>query len=326
MYCKICGKPSGFFPLCKSCNELKEQGLIIKCEECGTWHYANQECPSCNNENEIKNRQTNTKTEKAQFCLICNEKVQKNSLCSFHYKEMLDIKTTLFNMDIDELDLYYYNLDNYLYRYRHAENYSHQALKLIAIAYVFREKFNDNSYINKVYKRIEYLNQTKKEEQEKQNKQEEINKNIEELKNKQNKEQKNAEREIEKYKTTYDNHKVRSPEEQRIDDLLYEMRIAHCYEYEIPYDINTDKKYCDWFIPVTSISNGIYIEYWGIDDNEEYTNNRKIKEKLYKENNIAYIAIEKDETKNMSRLMTNLKRQLNQKAKDYFNVIDFIKI
>ncbi len=321
MNCKICGKPSGFFPLCKSCNEKKEQGLIIKCEECGTWHYANQECPSCNSENEIKNRQTNTKTEKAQFCLICNEKVQKNSLCSSHYKEMLDIKTTLFNMDIDELDLYYYNLDNYLYRYRHAENYSHQALKLIAIAYVFREKFNDNSYINKAYKRIEYLNQTKKEEKEKQNEQEEKNQNIEESKDK----QKRAEREIEKTIYTEDNHKVRSIGEQIIDDLLFGMGKAHCYEYEIPYDIDIDKKYCDWFIPVLSTDKGIYIEYWGIDDKPNYIKNRKTKEELYTQHNIAYIGIEKEEINHKNRLKTNLIKELNEKAKKYFGVDNFIK-
>jgi len=37
MVCKICGAKSGFYPLCKNCFNLKDQGKITKCEDCGIW-------------------------------------------------------------------------------------------------------------------------------------------------------------------------------------------------------------------------------------------------------------------------------------------------
>lgn len=37
MVCQICGAKSGFYPLCKDCNKLKDSGKIAKCEECGIW-------------------------------------------------------------------------------------------------------------------------------------------------------------------------------------------------------------------------------------------------------------------------------------------------
>ena len=44
MNCKICGENSGKYPLCKKCNELKEQGLVIKCEKCDEWHLKAEKC------------------------------------------------------------------------------------------------------------------------------------------------------------------------------------------------------------------------------------------------------------------------------------------
>ena len=37
--CQICGKTTKFnFPLCKDCNDLKEQGKIVQCTDCGKWN------------------------------------------------------------------------------------------------------------------------------------------------------------------------------------------------------------------------------------------------------------------------------------------------
>lgn len=44
MQCQICGKGSGMYPLCRNCNEKKEQGLIVKCPVCGKWHYKDVSC------------------------------------------------------------------------------------------------------------------------------------------------------------------------------------------------------------------------------------------------------------------------------------------
>ena len=45
MKCCVCGAESGHYPLCRACNQKKEQGLIIKCTQCGKWHYADAPCP-----------------------------------------------------------------------------------------------------------------------------------------------------------------------------------------------------------------------------------------------------------------------------------------
>ena len=37
MVCQICGAKSGFYPLCKNCFNLRDEGKISKCEECGIW-------------------------------------------------------------------------------------------------------------------------------------------------------------------------------------------------------------------------------------------------------------------------------------------------
>ena len=42
--CDICGRPSGRYPLCRSCAKEKENGNIVKCSVCGKWHKINESC------------------------------------------------------------------------------------------------------------------------------------------------------------------------------------------------------------------------------------------------------------------------------------------
>lgn len=48
MKCKVCGMESGKYPLCRVCNFKKDRGEIIKCTNCGKWHYVKQPCPVYN--------------------------------------------------------------------------------------------------------------------------------------------------------------------------------------------------------------------------------------------------------------------------------------
>lgn len=45
MKCQVCGAESGNYPLCKACNQERERGRIIKCGQCGRWHYKDAPCP-----------------------------------------------------------------------------------------------------------------------------------------------------------------------------------------------------------------------------------------------------------------------------------------
>lgn len=42
--CVICGKPSGMYPLCREHLQMKTDGKVVKCEECGTWHLIDKPC------------------------------------------------------------------------------------------------------------------------------------------------------------------------------------------------------------------------------------------------------------------------------------------
>ncbi len=46
MHCQVCGTESGKYPLCKACNQLREQGLVAKCGQCGRWHRTDAPCPA----------------------------------------------------------------------------------------------------------------------------------------------------------------------------------------------------------------------------------------------------------------------------------------
>lgn len=49
MKCQVCGAESGKYPLCCRCNELKEQGIVIKCPQCHTWHRKDGPCSAAVN-------------------------------------------------------------------------------------------------------------------------------------------------------------------------------------------------------------------------------------------------------------------------------------
>ena len=58
MVCQICENKSGFYPLCKDCFKLRDEGKITKCQDCGIWKKDNKplcyECWLKNNKSEQK--------------------------------------------------------------------------------------------------------------------------------------------------------------------------------------------------------------------------------------------------------------------------------
>ena len=76
-----------------------------------------------------------------------------------------------------------------------------------------------------------------------------------------------------KYRTQ-DGHRVRSRAEVMIDDYLYLKNIAHAYERRLPID---EEVLCDFFIP----EGRVYIEFWGLEENEKYLSRKKKKLEIY---------------------------------------------
>lgn len=98
-----------------------------------------------------------------------------------------------------------------------------------------------------------------------------------------------------------DGHYVRSQAEQQIDDWLYANKIQHAYELMIvPKTSPNEQLMPDFYLKEYNV----YIEYWGIEDNPSYANRKEKKLKLYDDNNIDIINLNKDDIKRLNDIMT----------------------
>jgi len=102
--------------------------------------------------------------------------------------------------------------------------------------------------------------------------------------------------EIPRKMKTEDTHLVRSIHEMVIDDWLYHHNIKHEVEKKIPIK---QLRYCDWYLP----DYDLYIEYWGMMDDESYKKSREIKEKLYKENKLKLLGLEAKDVENLDEII-----------------------
>ncbi|MDC8004088.1 hypothetical protein POV27_08485 [Aureisphaera galaxeae] len=85
-----------------------------------------------------------------------------------------------------------------------------------------------------------------------------------------------------KYRTQ-DGHRVRSRAEAMIDDYLYSNGVAHAYERRLP---GIDEEVIsDFYIPAGKV----FIEFWGMEDNEKYKERKKRKLEIYADNNFNLI-------------------------------------
>ena len=85
--CQICGKPSGFYPLCTEHMKLKTEGKVIKCEQCQKWHLIDSPC-DCD-----KNIKENT--QDGNKCIICESESKDKTLCLNCYKDILTKKNEI---------------------------------------------------------------------------------------------------------------------------------------------------------------------------------------------------------------------------------------
>ena len=76
-----------------------------------------------------------------------------------------------------------------------------------------------------------------------------------------------------KYRTN-DGHWVRSKAEVLIDNWLYVMGLVHAYERRLPIEAEV---YCDFYLP----QGRLYIEYWGYEQDPQYTARQAEKRRLY---------------------------------------------
>lgn len=85
-----------------------------------------------------------------------------------------------------------------------------------------------------------------------------------------------------KYRTQ-DGHRVRSRAEAMIDDYLYNNGVAHAYERRLPGI--EEEVISDFYIPAGKV----FIEFWGMEENEKYQERKKQKLTIYANNNFNLI-------------------------------------
>ncbi|ODS40779.1 hypothetical protein BEH94_10875 [Candidatus Altiarchaeales archaeon WOR_SM1_SCG] len=95
---------------------------------------------------------------------------------------------------------------------------------------------------------------------------------------------------------TDDTHLVRSMPELLIDNWLYHHNIKHEVEKKLPIK---ELRYCDWYLA----DHDLYIEYWGMMNDESYRKSKKIKEKIYKKNRLKLLGLEQKDIQNLDEII-----------------------
>lgn len=95
---------------------------------------------------------------------------------------------------------------------------------------------------------------------------------------------------------TKDWHNVRSRWELVIDNSLYEYWLVHAYERKLPIE---EDLYSDFYIPAKDWWKAVYIEYWGLEDQKQYENRKKIKQEIYKKYHLNLVQLENKHIDNL---------------------------
>ncbi|MGX6446239.1 glycerol kinase [Neobacillus sp. K501] len=93
-----------------------------------------------------------------------------------------------------------------------------------------------------------------------------------------------------------DGHYVRSRAEMLIDNWLYMSEIVHAYERKLPIE---EDVYCDFYLPVGKV----YIEFWGLENDEKYEVRKKEKIRIYEKYGFNLIEINDADIQNLDDIL-----------------------
>lgn len=102
---------------------------------------------------------------------------------------------------------------------------------------------------------------------------------------------------------TQDGHRVRSRAEAMIDDYLYTNGIAHAYEKRLP--ILDHEVISDFYIP----EGRVYIEFWGMEENEQYRDRKLKKLEIYRSNDIKLIEMNNQDLERLDDVLPVMLRK-----------------
>lgn len=115
--CVICGKTGwSYYPFCREHLQMKADGKIVKCGECGTWHTSDVLCPNCK---PIQETVTSKSTSESELtCIICGEPSNGKHFCRSCYYKHKDGSIDIRIIHCSETQI----IDNYGNRTKKADN------------------------------------------------------------------------------------------------------------------------------------------------------------------------------------------------------------
>ena len=291
--CVICGKPSGIYPLCREHLQMKAEGFIVKCEDCGSWHFADTPC-------DCKKTilYTELPTEGFEKCVSCGTSTNGYAFCKkcwqkYSTEEMLDIlnqgsKQSAAEEEPDEE----IPDQNEVSEVKNGsitidENNKSKCItcgrKTDGLLFCSQcyHKYNKKDLLFRITNctTVELLDDS-----------------------------------YEGRYTCKDGHVVKSKSERDIDNYLFEHGISHAYEKELPYGAKDNEVlHPDFFLPhYLGKDKHVYIEHWGYNENNlQYTKTKKFKLPIYQQLGITLICTyEKSDT---GKIDSVLDRKLNIK-------------
>lgn len=111
---------------------------------------------------------------------------------------------------------------------------------------------------------------------------------------------------------TLDGHFVRSRAEVIIDNWLYHYGIVHAYERKLNIE---EDAVCDFYIPQgVGRPQGVYIEFWGMEDDPKYADRKRKKLELYRKHEIPLIELNGADIDNLDDILARKLLKYNIKV------------
>lgn len=240
-------------------------------------------------EDNLNNNEINT------TCLDCGKETFGGYLfCKNCYQDIKNIRNN-FNHNRSEKNLqnHYFELRDKIKSTDDQEDFIENAKLMFALAEELQNIYDNDYLIERVENDLKLLNKQFQ------------NKN-KEMKDKKIAEEFNDKDFREKWPREYqceDGHYVRSLSEQSIDNWLYNNGYLHAYEKSVYMPTQPNAiVLSDFYLP----KGNVYIEFWGIEDDEKYAKRKDIKNKLYEENNINKIDLTQQDIKRLNDIMPRL--------------------
>ena len=277
--CQICGKASGIYPLCIEHLQMKQKGLVIKNTNTNKWELIQ----TINFEENIFFDE-----EENLNCLICNKETKSNHLfCSSCFSNKVRKTRYNFNHNRESKKIreQYFIIKEILEsKVTTKEEWDNNIILMYALAEELDAIYYNDYLIERVTSDI--LNLKK---QSKLIENQHSNFNDEDFRKKWP-----AEHQCD------DGHYVRSYSEMLIDNWLYNNKYVHAYEKSVYMESAPEAiVLSDFYLP----EGNVYIEFWGIDDDEKYLKRKEEKIRLYEENGYSRIDLNESHIKRLNDIL-----------------------